>query len=71
MTFDAVIQILIILLTAVLAGYAAGRRAGLREGCRAGLAEAPLQLKENALLKGECPICGTCPPPANAHLVSE
>lgn len=59
MTFEAILRLAIILLSAILAGYAAGRRSGLREGCRAGLAEAPLRLKEKTLLEGECPVCGT------------
>ncbi|MGI5838297.1 MAG: hypothetical protein ACOX8W_01380 [bacterium] len=59
MTFNACVLIGILLLAAFLAGYAFGRRTGLREGCRAGLAEAPLRLREMALLETACPVCGT------------
>ncbi|WP_148235694.1 hypothetical protein [Thermaerobacter marianensis] len=44
-------------LLAVALGYAAGRRRGYRDGYRLGRAEAPLELRAQALTRGVCPVC--------------
>ena len=48
-------------------GYAWGRRHGRRQGHRLALAEAPLRLRAEALVRGTCPVCDhvavEAPPP--------
>lgn len=48
-----------ILLLAALAGYARGKRRGHARGLAEGQAAGRLLLREEALLDGECPLCGT------------
>lgn len=45
-------------LLAAAAGYAQGRRRGRREGRQLGRAERTLELREQALAGGGCPVCG-------------
>lgn len=48
---------LVLLLLGVTAGLWLGWRWGRRAGLREGRAEAPLTLREEALQRGQCPIC--------------
>lgn len=50
-----------LLLLAALAGHTLGKRRGRARGLSEGKALARLLLREEALLGGECPLCGAAP----------
>jgi len=52
---------LVITLISLLVGYAWGRSTGLKQGQRLGRRAAPIELREIALEKGTCPVCGQSP----------
>ena len=48
---------LLSLLVALLVGFASGRRMGFRSGLNEGRALARIELREQSLRRGVCPIC--------------
>lgn len=46
-------------LTTFLLGYTIGRKCGKIEGMKKGILFSPIQLRQESLEKGRCPICGT------------
>jgi len=49
----------LLFLLGLLCGYGVGRRQGKEEGRHEGVALAPLEMREKALLEGKCPLCGS------------
>lgn len=59
------IKVAVLILTCILVGFAVGRRLGVKEGFRAGMTYGVLDMRQQCLTLGRCPICNSTMPMAD------
>ncbi|NMB11414.1 MAG: hypothetical protein GX977_03910 [Firmicutes bacterium] len=56
------IKVAVVILACILVGFAVGRRLGIKEGFRVGMAYGVLDMRQQCLKSGRCPICNSAAP---------